>query len=68
MGSDGGVFAFGDARFAGSMAGVRLNAPIEGIAASPNGHGYWTVASDGEDTISTNVTGTWNTVMVSAPH
>ena len=26
--SDGGVFAFGDARFIGSMGGERLNQPV----------------------------------------
>jgi hypothetical protein len=45
--SDGGVFAFGDALFAGSMGGRHLNAPMTGIAANPSGPGYWTVASDG---------------------
>ena len=45
--SDGGVFAFGDATFYGSMGGAHLNAPIVGIAAAPNGGGYWLVASDG---------------------
>jgi hypothetical protein len=45
--SDGGVFAFGDARFYNSMGGVHLNAPIVGMAATPDGHGYWLAASDG---------------------
>jgi hypothetical protein len=45
--ADGGVFAFGDARFYGSMGAVRLNQPIVGIAATPTGHGYWMVARDG---------------------
>ncbi len=44
--SSGGVFSFG-ARFYGSMGGVRLNAPVVGIAAVPGGGGYWEVASDG---------------------
>jgi hypothetical protein len=30
--ADGGVFAFGNARYLGSMAGHHLNAPIVGIA------------------------------------
>ncbi|MHB8220955.1 MAG: right-handed parallel beta-helix repeat-containing protein, partial [Acidimicrobiales bacterium] len=37
--SDGGVFAFGDATFYGSMGGKSLNAPVVGIAATPNGKG-----------------------------
>ncbi|HUI03492.1 MAG TPA: hypothetical protein VLZ77_08115, partial [Acidimicrobiales bacterium] len=44
---DGGVFAFGDAGYDGSMGGRRLGAPIVGIAATPDGGGYWLVASDG---------------------
>ncbi|HLI74133.1 MAG TPA: SpoIID/LytB domain-containing protein [Acidimicrobiales bacterium] len=47
LGSDGGVFSFGDASFHGSMGGTRLNAPMVGMAATPDGGGYWTVASDG---------------------
>ena len=45
--SDGGVFAFGDARFAGSMAARPLAAPIVGITATATGKGYWLVSSDG---------------------
>lgn len=45
--ADGGVFAFGDARYYGSMGGVRLNQPIVGITATPTGRGYWLVARDG---------------------
>jgi hypothetical protein len=45
--SDGGVFAFGDARFYGSTGNLRLNQPIVGMAATSTGHGYWLVASDG---------------------
>jgi hypothetical protein len=45
--SNGAVFAFGDARFFGSMGGTTLNAPIVGIAATPNGGGYWLAAADG---------------------
>ena len=46
-GSDGGVFAYGDAAFAGSAGGLRLNAPVVGMAATPDGGGYWLVARDG---------------------
>ncbi len=35
--SDGGVFAFGDAQFEGSMGGVALPSPVTGIAATPDG-------------------------------
>jgi len=45
--SDGGVFAFGDAMFYGSMGGKRLSEPVVGIASTSDGHGYWLVASDG---------------------
>jgi hypothetical protein len=45
--SDGGVFAFGNAPYLGSQGGAPLNAPVVGIAATPDAHGYWLVASDG---------------------
>jgi hypothetical protein len=45
--SDGGIFAFGDAGFYGSMGGKPLNQPIVGMAATRTGRGYWMVASDG---------------------
>ena len=47
VGSDGGIFASGDAKYYGSEAGRHLNSPIAGMAATPSGHGYWFVASDG---------------------
>jgi hypothetical protein len=47
VGSDGGIFAFGDASFHGSTGTLHLNRPIVGMAATPDGHGYWLVASDG---------------------
>jgi hypothetical protein len=43
--SDGGIFAFGDAAFDGSMGGKPLVRPIVGTASS--GPGYWMVAQDG---------------------
>ena len=44
--SDGGVFAFGVAPFAGSAGSLHLSAPVVGIA--PNlGNGYWLAAGDG---------------------
>ena len=45
--ADGGVFAFGDAGFHGSTGSIALNKPIVGMAATPDGGGYWLVASDG---------------------
>jgi hypothetical protein len=45
--SDGGVFALGGSRFFGSAAPWPLNAPVTGIAATPDGGGYWLVAADG---------------------
>ena len=45
--SDGGIFAYGDAGYHGSIGGHRLAAPIVGVAATPDGKGYWEVASDG---------------------
>ena len=45
--ADGGVFAFGAARFEGSMGGSTINAPVVAMAAPPDGRGYWLVASDG---------------------
>jgi hypothetical protein len=45
--SDGGIFAFGDAAFHGSMGGHPLARPVVGMAATPDGRGYWEVASDG---------------------
>jgi len=45
--SDGGIFAFGNAGFHGSMGGTALNQPVVGMAAPPAGGGYWEVASDG---------------------
>ena len=47
MAADGGVFTHGDAGFFGSEATTHLNAPVLGIAATPDGKGYWLVAADG---------------------
>lgn len=44
--SDGGVFAYGDAPFYGSVANVRLNQPVVSVASS-SGKGYSLVAGDG---------------------
>ncbi len=45
--SDGGIFNFGDAGFFGSAGGTPLNKPAVGMAATPDGRGYWIAASDG---------------------
>ncbi|MBW3589763.1 MAG: hypothetical protein KY429_10125, partial [Actinobacteria bacterium] len=45
--SDGGIFAFCDAKFFGSTGNIRLNQPIVGMAPTPSGSGYWMVATDG---------------------
>jgi ribosomal protein L24E len=45
--SDGGIFAFGDARFFGSAGGTKLARPIVGMTSTPSNGGYWLVASDG---------------------
>jgi hypothetical protein len=45
--TDGGVFAFGDAAFHGSMGGTPLAAPVVGMAADAATGGYWLDASDG---------------------
>jgi Pro-kumamolisin, activation domain len=45
--SDGGIFDFGSATFDGSTGGIALQAPIVGMASTPDGGGYWLVAADG---------------------
>ncbi|MHB1713170.1 MAG: hypothetical protein ACYCV7_17585 [Acidimicrobiales bacterium] len=49
VGRDGSVYAFGDARYYGSLpsVGVTPGHPVVGMVATPNGQGYWLVASDG---------------------
>jgi N-acetylmuramoyl-L-alanine amidase len=47
VGSDGGIFSYGDANFAGSAGALHLNAPVVGMAAAPDGRGYWLAARDG---------------------
>ena len=36
VGSDGGVFTFGDAHFHGSTGGMHLNKPVVGIVPTPD--------------------------------
>jgi hypothetical protein len=44
--SDGGIFAFGDARYRGSEGGKKLNAPIRAMSGWGD-DGYWLLAADG---------------------
>jgi Beta-lactamase enzyme family len=45
---DGGsVYPFGAAPNLGDLSTMTLGAPIEGIASTPNGQGYWEVSADG---------------------
>ena len=41
------VYAYGRAGFYGSTGALALAQPMVGMAATPSGHGYWSVASDG---------------------
>jgi hypothetical protein len=43
--ADGGVFAFGDARFHGSAVAADRYRRFVGMAATPSGDGYWLVTS-----------------------
>ena len=48
VGSDGGVFVFGDSPFDGSLPGVpEYSKPIVGAAVTTTGNGYWLVGNDG---------------------
>ena len=42
--ADGGVFAYGDAGFYGSVGALHLNRPIVDMARTADGRGYWLVA------------------------
>jgi hypothetical protein len=48
IGADGGMFAFGDARFHGSLPGKGIRVDdIAGMVAAPSGAGYLLVGADG---------------------
>ncbi|MFT7646383.1 MAG: PKD repeat protein [Candidatus Poriferisodalaceae bacterium] len=49
LGSDGGIFTFGDAVFINSLPALvgALNEPAVGLVPDPDGNGYWIVAADG---------------------
>jgi hypothetical protein len=46
-GSDGGIFNYGLAPFAGSTGSLKLQRPVVGITRTPSNNGYWLAASDG---------------------
>jgi Cu/Zn superoxide dismutase len=43
----GGVFAFGDTGFLGSLGGSAITEPVVGMAATPGGDGYWLAGRSG---------------------
>jgi len=45
--ADGGVSSYGTAKFRGSEGAPHLNRPVVGMAATPDGQGYWLAAADG---------------------
>ena len=46
--NDGGVFAFGDAGFVGSLPGLNVHVSnVVGVVSTVDGKGYWMVGSDG---------------------
>jgi hypothetical protein len=47
VGSDGGIFTFGNAPFFGSTGNLQLQRPIVGIVSTSDRQGYWLVAADG---------------------
>ena len=47
VGSDGGIFSFGQAQFYGSTGSLHLQRPVVGIVPTANHGGYWLDASDG---------------------
>ena len=50
VGTDGGIFNFGEAQFFGSTGSLHLQRPVVGISTAVKGSGasgYWLVASDG---------------------
>jgi hypothetical protein len=45
--ANGNVATFGDAAPYGDVVGMNLNAPVVGMATSPDGAGYWLQGADG---------------------
>jgi hypothetical protein len=46
VGSDGGIFSFGDAPFHGSLGGDSPGSPIASMTTTPDAGGYWMVSRD----------------------
>jgi hypothetical protein len=46
--ADGGVFAFGDAGYFGSLADDPAGPSVQALIAAPGGTGYWLVRADRE--------------------
>ena len=48
VGANGGVYAFGDAHYAGSLPGLGISVSnVVGLALSPDANGYWMVSNTG---------------------
>jgi len=47
VGSDGGIFTFGNSTFFGSTGSLKLQRPVVGIVPTSDRGGYWLDASDG---------------------
>ena len=47
VGSDGGIFSFGQAQFYGSTGSLHLQRPVVGMVPTSDHGGYWLDASDG---------------------
>ncbi len=49
VGTDGGVFTFGNAGYYGSLPGLGVSpdAPVVGMARTSDSKGYWLVGADG---------------------
>ena len=43
----GGVLGFGDARTPGTFSGMSITSPVEAMAPTSDGRGYWVAAADG---------------------
>ncbi|MCK4178033.1 hypothetical protein, partial [Aciditerrimonas ferrireducens] len=52
VGADGGVFAFGNAPYLGSLPGIGVQLPAgdpaQAVAPTQDGQGYWLITKDGQ--------------------